>query len=93
MGEAKLSGVTVGAYTYNAFNQRTKKVAGGNTTHYVYGPGGALLGEYDGSGALKREEVAGNASALVEVFSASENILTHPLPCPTKIIDLCLKNS
>ncbi len=77
MKEAKLSGVTVGTYTYNAFNQRTKKVAGGNTVHYVYGPGGGLIGEYNGSGALIREYIHANGEPLAQIDKpgASESIL------------------
>ena len=77
MGEAKISGVTVGTYTYNAYNQRTKKVAGGNTTHYVYGPGGALLGEYNSSGTLIREYIHLNGEPLAQIdkSGATESIL------------------
>ncbi len=77
MGEAKISGVTVGAYTYNAYNQRTKKVAGGNTTHYVYGPGGALLGEYDGSGNLIREYIHLNGEPLAQIDAGSPETILY----------------
>ena len=36
----------VGDYTYDGRGQRAVKVAGGVTTHYIYGPSGELLGEY-----------------------------------------------
>jgi len=37
--------VTLGTYTYNAFNQRVRKVTQYGTTSFVYGPGGKLLAE------------------------------------------------
>lgn len=67
MKEAKIGGSTVGTYTYSANNQRTKKVAGGTTTHYVYGLGGLLHGEYDNSGVLIREYVWLNGEPLAQV--------------------------
>jgi len=67
MKEAKIGGTTVGAYTYSANNQRTKKVAGGTTTHYVYGLGGKLYGEYDNSGVLIREYFYLNGEPLAQV--------------------------
>ena len=77
MGEAKLSGVTVGTYTYNAYNQRTKKVTSSATVHYVYGPGGVLIGEYNGSGVLIREYIHANGEPLAQIDKpgASESIL------------------
>ncbi|MBK6895493.1 MAG: hypothetical protein IPH06_02745 [Alphaproteobacteria bacterium] len=65
--EAKIGGTTVGAYTYSTNNQRTKKVAGGTTTHYVYGLGGLLTGEYDNSGVLIREYVWLNGEPLAQI--------------------------
>ena len=65
--EAKIGGTTVGAYTYSANNQRTKKVAGGTMTHYVYGLGGKLYGEYDNAGVLIREYVWLNGEPLAQV--------------------------
>lgn len=51
------SGV-LATYTYDAQNLRTKKVVtGGAATHYVYGAGGLLSGEYDNTGGLIREYV------------------------------------
>jgi hypothetical protein len=35
-------------------NQRTKKVAGANTTQYVTGLNGLIYGEYDAAGTLMR---------------------------------------
>jgi RHS repeat-associated protein len=37
------------SYGYNAFNQRTRKTAGGVTTSFLYGPRGELLYETDGT--------------------------------------------
>lgn len=65
--EAKIGGTTVGTYTYSANSQRTKKVAGGTTTHYVYGLGGLLYGEYDNSGVLIREYVWLNSEPLAQI--------------------------
>lgn len=67
MKEAKIGGSTVGTYTYSANNQRTKKVAGGATTHYVYGLGGLLTGEYDNSGVLIREYMWLNGEPLAQI--------------------------
>ena len=65
--DAKIGGSTVGTYTYDASNLRTKKVAGGTTTHYVYGLGGKLYGEYDNSGVLIREYIWLNGEPLAQV--------------------------
>ncbi len=77
--EVKTSGTStvLGAYTYDASNLRTKKVAGGNTVHYVYGLGGLLYGEYDNSGALIREYVWLNGEPLAQVDAGSPEVLTY----------------
>lgn len=77
MKEYKISGTTTGTYTYNAYNQRTKKVAGGTTTHYVYGAGGLLLGEYTTAGAMVREYVYLNSAPLAQVNSGSPETVTY----------------
>ncbi len=41
----------IGTYEYDAEGRRVKKVAGGATTYYVYGPDGDLLAEYGGTAA------------------------------------------
>ncbi len=69
MEQVKIGGATVGAYVYNANNQRTKKTAGTTVTHYVYGLGGLLYGEYDNTGALIREYVYLNGQPLAQVDS------------------------
>ncbi|MCL4678635.1 MAG: hypothetical protein KJ017_08600 [Alphaproteobacteria bacterium] len=77
--EVKTSGTStvLGTYTYDASNLRTKKVAGGNTVHYVYGLGGLLYGEYDNSGALIREYVWLNGEPLAQVDAGSPEVLTY----------------
>jgi len=64
-----ISGSTVGSYIYNANNQRTSKTASSVTTHYVYGAGGLLYGEYDTSGNLIREYVYLNGQPLAQIDS------------------------
>lgn len=75
--EAKVGGSTVGAYTYSYNNQRTKKVAGGNTIHYVYGLGGLLYGEYDNSGNLIREYMWLNGEPLAQIDAGSPEVLIY----------------
>lgn len=75
--EAKIGGSTVGVYSYSKTNQRTKKVAGGNTTHYVYGIGGLLYGEYDNTGVLIREHVWLNGEPLAQIDSGSPEVPTY----------------
>lgn len=54
-----------------------KKVAGGNTTHYVYGLDGLLYGEYDNTGAMIREYIYLNGEPLAQIDAGSpETILT-----------------
>ena len=64
---------------YNAYNQRTKKVAG-TTTHYVYGTGGLLYGESDTAGALIREYVYLNGAPLAQINAGSPETLTYLHP-------------
>ncbi|WP_435641573.1 RHS repeat domain-containing protein [Micavibrio aeruginosavorus] len=80
MAEVEISSSPVGTYTYNASNQRTKKVAGGNTTHYVYGAGGLLYGEYDNAGALIREYVYLNDAPLAQINAGTPETLTYLHP-------------
>lgn len=75
--EVKISASTVGTYTYNASHQRTKKVAGGNTTHYVYGAGGLLYGEYTGAGVLLREYIYLNGEPLAQINAGSPETVTY----------------
>lgn len=57
----RMSSATVGGntatYTYNALEQRAKRVGPSGTTLYVHDEAGHLLGEYDGSGGLIQETV------------------------------------
>jgi len=78
--EVKISSSTVGEYTYNAFNQRTIKLASSVTTHYVYGAGGLLYGEYDSSGDMIREYVYLNGEPLAQIDDGSpeEETYLHP---------------
>ncbi|MBP7761804.1 MAG: hypothetical protein KA176_04470 [Alphaproteobacteria bacterium] len=52
-------------------------MAGGNTTHYVYGPGGALIGEYNGSGNLIREYVYANGEPLAQIDAGSPETILY----------------
>ncbi len=78
--EVLISSTTVGEYTYNAFNQRTVKLASSVTTHYVYGAGGLLYGEYDSSGDFIREYVYLNGEPLAQIDAGSPEVLTYLHP-------------
>lgn len=71
--DVSISGAVAGSYSYNANNQRTGKTVNGSTTHYVYGLGGQLSGEYDSSGNLIREYVYLNGEPLAQI-DAGKNI-------------------
>jgi RHS repeat-associated protein len=77
LSEVKVGGSAVGDYTYNYLRQRTEKVAGSNTTQYVYGAGGLLYGEYDSSGNLIREYVYLNGAPLAQIDAGSSETLTY----------------
>lgn len=77
MKEYKISGVSTATYTYNAYNQRTKKVTGGTTTHYVYGAGGLMLGEYTTAGVMNREYVYLNGAPLAQVTAGSPETVAY----------------
>ena len=78
--EVDISSSPVGEYTYNAWNQRTKKVASSVTTHYVYGAGGLLYGEYDSSGDFIREYVYLNGQPLAQIDAGSPETETYLHP-------------
>lgn len=61
--ESKISKVdNVSAYVYDGSDQRVKKLVGENT-RFVYGIGGQLIAEFDGStGSLKKEYVYGGGT-------------------------------
>ncbi len=80
LATASVSGTPVGTYTYNASNQRTKKVAGGNTVQYVYGLNGLLYGEYTNAGVLIREYVYLNDVPLAQIDAGTPEVLTYLHP-------------
>jgi hypothetical protein len=75
LGIVKVGGTTVGTYTYNAFNQRAKKVAA-STTYYVYGADGLLYGEYNTSGNFIREYVYINGAPVAQIDAGTPEVLT-----------------
>ncbi|MBB6342160.1 RHS repeat-associated protein [Pseudomonas fluvialis] len=52
LSKVKISDSVVAEFRYNALGQRTHKIANGQTTTFLYGPDGQLLGEtyYDNAG-------------------------------------------
>ena len=76
MATTTVSGTTVGTYTYDMQNRRTKKVAA-STTYYVYGLNGLLYGEYTSAGALIREYVYLNGEPLAQVDTGSPEFATY----------------
>jgi len=80
LAEVLVSSTPVGTYTYDSQNRRVKKVAGANTTHYVYGLNGLLYGEYDNAGDLIREYVYLNDTPLAQIDAGAPEtvIYLHP---------------
>ncbi len=76
MATATVSGTTVGTYTYDMQNRRTKKLAA-STSYYVYGLNGLLYGEYNSSGALIREYIYLNGQPLAQVDTGSPEFVTY----------------
>tara|TARA_R110002095_G_scaffold77366_2_gene66420 strand:+ start:1059 stop:5732 length:4674 start_codon:yes stop_codon:yes gene_type:complete len=73
-----ISSSTVGEYVYNANNLRTEKTVSSVTTHYVYGMGGLLYGEYDNSGNMIREYVYLNGAPLAQIDDvSSSDVVTY----------------
>jgi RHS repeat-associated protein len=72
----KVSGTTVGTYTYNLYRQRAKK-ASASTSYYVYGAGGLLYGDYDNSGNFIREYIYVNGAPLAQINSGTPEVLTY----------------
>ncbi len=72
--ENRISNVDNGsAYVYDGDGQRVKKLAGENT-RFVYGIGGQLLAEFDGStGNLKKEYVYGSSMITIEPTAMNSN--------------------
>jgi len=78
LASIEISSSTVGEYVYNASNQRTEKTVSSVTTHYVYGQGGLLYGEYDASGNMIREYVYLNGEPLAQIDDvASSDVVTY----------------
>ena len=75
--DVSIAGAAAGTYVYDASNQRTRKTASGIKTHYVYGRGGLLYGEYDASGAMIREYVYLDGEPLAQVDAGEELIYLH----------------
>ena len=74
----EISSSTVGEYVYNASNQRTSKTVSSVTTHYVYGQGGLLYGEYDSSGNMIREYVYLNGEPIAQIDDvSSSDVVTY----------------
>ncbi|WP_089725806.1 RHS repeat-associated core domain-containing protein [Candidatus Thiosymbion oneisti] len=57
LAEVKQGTATIATYLYNAEGQRVVKTVGGRTSHFLYGPGGQLLGVYDAATGDAREEI------------------------------------
>jgi RHS repeat-associated protein len=75
--EVSISGAVVGSYVYDANNQRTSKTVNGITTHYVYGAGGLLYGEYDSTGNFIREYVYLNGEPLAQINAGEALLYLH----------------
>ncbi|HYR76176.1 MAG TPA: RHS repeat-associated core domain-containing protein [Pyrinomonadaceae bacterium] len=61
------------AYTYDGEGQRVRKLVGENT-RFVYGIGGQLMAEFDGStGNLKKEHVYGSSLITIEPTAVNSN--------------------
>jgi RHS repeat-associated protein len=68
-------GTTLGQYTYNALGRRTKKVAGGTTTLYIYNQNGLLIAEYDGDGTWQKDYLYLNGQPLAMIVANTpENV-------------------
>jgi len=72
--ENKISKVdNVSAYVYDGEGQRVRKLVGENT-RFVYGIGGQLVAEFDGSsGNLKKEYVYGSSLITIEPTAVNSN--------------------
>lgn len=84
-----VGGSTAGTYKINAWGQRASKVAGGNTTQFVYGLNGNILAEADGSGTLIRENIWLEGQPLVQVDASGNLAYVHTdhLGTPQKMTD------
>lgn len=77
LDKAKVGSTTVGEYVYNFANARTSKTASSVTTHYVYGLGGLLFGEYDASGNLILEYVYVNGEPVAQIEAGSPETVLY----------------
>jgi RHS repeat-associated protein len=74
-GDGKIESVdSTTSYTYDGEGKRVLKLVGENT-RFIYGIGGALIAEYDGSsGNLKKEYVVGGGSMItIEPTAVNSN--------------------
>jgi RHS repeat-associated protein len=82
-GENKIRTIdSQSAYVYNGDGQRVRKLLGGNL-RFVYGIGGELIAEFDGtSGALKKEYVYGASglAATIEPTAVNSNGTRYATP-------------
>ncbi|HEV8431327.1 MAG TPA: RHS repeat-associated core domain-containing protein [Pyrinomonadaceae bacterium] len=64
---------TVSAYVYDGEGQRVRKLVGENT-RFVYGIGGELIAEFDGSsGNLRKEYIQGGSLITIEPTAVNSN--------------------
>ena len=75
--DVSIGGSVVGAYVYDAANLRSSKTVSGVITHYVYGKGGKLYGEYDSLGNLIREYVYLHGQPLAQIDSGETLSYLH----------------
>jgi len=61
---------------YDGRGQRVAKLAGGNTTHFIFGLNGELLGEYEDDQAPVKEYIFLNGQPITVI--ATETIVTGP---------------
>ncbi|MCB2263769.1 MAG: DUF6531 domain-containing protein [Candidatus Thiosymbion ectosymbiont of Robbea hypermnestra] len=57
LAEVRQGTATIATYLYNAEGQRVAKTLGGQTSHFLYGPEGQLLGVYDAATGDALEEI------------------------------------
>jgi len=79
-----------GSYTYNAFEQRVQKVAGGVTTQFVFDRFGHLLEEANASGTIQKEYIWLDDLPVAMVDATTNTIYfihTDQLGTPQKITD------
>ena len=82
-GDSKVKSVdSTTAYIYDGEGKRVRKLVGENT-RFIYGIGGSVIAEYDGSsGNLKKEYVAGGGSMITIEPTAAAAVSTTPSDDP-----------